>query len=675
MDGLIHGLDDPEYRSEPGYTYPMDGDSQNAVTCGTNSSQRKGMGPFVTARPPRAPKPSTSSASLPAHQDKSLSSTRPRSSSQPRASNSSEDTGLVQHLPTEVLLNLDLHKPIFCKVLNLAECFDVRSIPDPPSPAATRKSRRLSTPVMINVSNSWGNTCFKGLSDATNQGRNQTELVPYLKESSNRKRKSLSHVPTTLALEGQKNEASSNSFHPGREENNNVEVKPRSQQSSSLCIEEDDLQLASVSSKRRKKRQSMVLPKQTEMFIPSESPKASSQLSNQTRPTPSKKSFPGDLQSMQELRKLVRGYCSRSETERSSSSEAVAIRDLTGYPLFSDAPAKKSGMSSKEILANRRLVFQKISPVMIEMEKQKELDTKQWERDTGCRVGKSNKSGKYRYFCIETNQKVASQEYKRRYMSVLEDGRPHRVQTALAWIENLKPEATTDNHHHYEDSFMTASGPNESRGSFANTFEQARDIRTNEAELREAFLPPVSNLLAQGSNSGSSEDDDEDTMELCDLSVSLDCGEHANARSIMKPTPVSTTMTAAQRDEPAEISEASSLDTEESGSRASTPSPLPLDLFAAANGFTMEESKVPTGKPVLVDSSKADAMAAVEASRGTPLLPLPSRDAESVDPDVAQAERRLWEKIDNALHEYSEEVAKIMKSRPIGAREQTKATM
>ena len=46
-----------------------------------------------------------------------------------------------------------------------------------------------------------------------------------------------------------------------------------------------------------------------------------------------------------------------------------------------------------------------------------------------------------------------------------------------------------------------------------------------------------------------------------------------------------------------------------------------------------------------------------------PLLPLPSQDSESTDPEIAAAEKRLWDKIDLALHEYSGEVMMIRNKR------------
>jgi hypothetical protein len=47
------------------------------------------------------------------------------------------------------------------------------------------------------------------------------------------------------------------------------------------------------------------------------------------------------------------------------------------------------------------------------------------------------------------------------------------------------------------------------------------------------------------------------------------------------------------------------------------------------------------------------------------ILPIPSRDGESDDPEIARAENRLWEAIDRALETYSREVLEIQARRRI----------
>jgi hypothetical protein len=48
------------------------------------------------------------------------------------------------------------------------------------------------------------------------------------------------------------------------------------------------------------------------------------------------------------------------------------------------------------------------------------------------------------------------------------------------------------------------------------------------------------------------------------------------------------------------------------------------------------------------------------------VLPLPSRDEESSDPEFAQAEQKLWGAIDHALEEYSRDILAIQTARRMG---------
>ena len=97
----------------------------------------------------------------------------------------------------------------------------------------------------------------------------------------------------------------------------------------------------------------------------------------------------------------------------------------------------------------------------------------------------------------------------------------------------------------------------------------------------------------------------------------------------------------------ADISAASSEDVDENQLESRTPSPTNPDEIETGKVYTADDVSNP------------------------PPLSLPSRDNESIDPDIAQAERRLWDRIDLALHEYSEEIMMISeekKKRMAGAR-------
>jgi hypothetical protein len=558
-------------------------------------------------------------------------------------------------------------KSHFLMGFNVDDCFDVRSIPDPPSPIApTRRTRRrLSTPSMMPAAH--GSPGKRGLDDVTNNNRSS---VSTKRNTSERKRKSLLHVPSPSA------------DHTSEEVACTEERPPKVLQLN-ICMEDEEVERIRISHKRRKQRQSMIVPPRLNLSpFPEKNssfshPQAMSHVVEKSyAPWLPMKLFPGTKESMDELRALVRGYCNATDCEKSSIDR---IQELTGYPMpgrFTTQikTEEKVETDNDVIKANRRCVFSKISPAMALMEKQKEQDTKQWEDGTGCRVGKSNKSGKYRYFSTEDHQRVASQDYKRRYMAVLEHTRPNRVAAAQVWMKTLsetepvvKTVFETDDKSclrpidYIQDTIRTVSHD----ASIDETDKDCASDELQEQQQREAFLPPMSNLLRREST-GSNVDD---AMDLCDLSVSLDCGQQANvAQGSSAPTVLATQFAA-------EISEASSEDTEESESRTATPSPLPIEFVASSMACHAEQYHV-LG-PVLVAQSRdesADTTSDVETQESTkdlddvPLLPLPSREVEALDPEIAQAEKRLWEKIDGALKEYSEEVMVITKARNLRAR-------
>ena len=58
-------------------------------------------------------------------------------------------------------------------------------------------------------------------------------------------------------------------------------------------------------------------------------------------------------------------------------------------------------------------------------------------------------------------------------------------------------------------------------------------------------------------------------------------------------------------------------------------------------------------------NGKATTTLSTDPARDSRILPLPSRDGVSDDPEIAAAEQELWEKIDLALEEYSQKVLEI----------------
>jgi hypothetical protein len=455
-----------------------------------------------------------------------------------------------------------------------------------------------------------------------------------------RKRKTLSHIPTPLNLEGD--------GKVGSEERSETKVKAKGLQIE-MCPEDYEDEIAKLSPKRKKKRQSMVIPRE----LPLEASDCSSNTTGKSRSD--KKSAPEakkgftklDFKSMQKLRNLVRGYCAlSSDDERGSSNEAKEILSISGYTLpkkIATADSKKS----EAVLSNRRLVIQKIAPVLAQMESRKKRDIESWEKKTGCRVTKSEKSGRYKYYDIESNKKVGSQEYKRRYIAVLQDERPKRLSSARLWMNELKNGSNTSCTREEPDSSFQADEEYSSHENNLPFHEHTISIHINPEEQnqidrdtmqqREDFLPPTTNNLVQDRTMRGRDFGSDDYVDACASSMIVDQkrDEH-QSRGIV-------TMSSAESVEIAEITEASSEDTDDNpeGSRVSSPTNSTTSEFFVAGKDPKEE---------------------------IPLLPLPSKDAASMDPEIAAAEKRLWDKIDLALHEYSGEVMMIEKKRKRAAK-------
>ncbi|VEU33518.1 unnamed protein product [Pseudo-nitzschia multistriata] len=545
----------------------------------------------------------------------------------------------------------------FLDGFNVADCFDVRAIPDPPSPRNIKSChrRRVSSAVLRPMSSR----------DITNRGNNQntatTDDVGVCTKSSSsvrRKRKTLSHVPSTMISGWEQNNATNAARSAGDKEVKDTEVKPKTLEIN-LCYDDDSSRMARDYAKRRKKRQSLVIPTDLPFEEQNDTSINISPKPSQTSSKVGKAFFPGDFRSMQKLRNLVRGYCSlSSEAERGVSNEGREIELLTGYGLPRKMETDQVGDKSKAMLSNRRLVIQKIAPVLTQMEKRKERDIKHWENVTRCHVKKSERSGRYRYYDVQSNERVGSQEYKRRYISHLEDCRPERLEMAKVWMNKVSRVDEYTAEHHNECAINDDS---------IGIFQQDCNYMDYCAIQKEAFSPPRDKNLRriERRDAGSS-----DTMDICDMSMSLDCGEQQSSDpSILSSNSnVAAPSSVFERSEIAEISEASSEDTDDNPQESRSPSPtmdvLPTKLTTMeVNGTIIRAvDNHEKGKSILLEARDDDGVkGGNNDTNNHTLLPFPARDSESIDPEIAAAERRLWDKIDLALHEYSNEVMNIEK--------------
>jgi len=446
----------------------------------------------------------------------------------------------------------------FLDGFNVAECSDVRCIPDPPSPV--RHRRRLSSPLV------------RTFGDVTN---NQEVLKQH-----KRSRKSLCHVPS-----------------PSVEE-----PAPEQREPKVLQVNIFNEAQANPFTKRRRKRQSMALPQElvvpTATSVPLPPPSAAS-------PLPP---FTGSWESMQQLRDLVRSLTSLPRHNRGTSSQAKAIQDLTHYPI-----------ATPEVPLDRRAQLQKLGPFITSIDRQKAIDTQEWEHVTGCRVEKS-RSGKYRYISIDTELKVPSREYQRLYLTRIESLETERTQRAEEWMRRL---------------------------------EETRPKEERDLGLFNIFSEDAS-------------------MDICDASASLDLGD-ASLEMVEEKALSSTEMETLNAQE--ELPEASPL----KEAAPVVPETKEIETIPGSDAQPLvKEDTIPALAPISsVESSdseitrepepqkESDITREPEPQEESPphILPFPDREEQSKDPDIAQAEKRLWSRIDAALKDYSQEVMKIVQSK------------
>lgn len=444
--------------------------------------------------------------------------------------------------------------PHFLSEFNLNECCDFRAIPDPPTPQPRNRRRHSMIPNMddenVHISNS----------SSTNTNNS----------TSKRSRKSLCHVPSPMEQRD--------------------ESPPPATLQVRICVDEDD----ETRPKRRKKRQSMELPRE---LVASAGPNIDSL-----------PRFVGTQQNMKDLQALVRGYCKIPRDQRASCQQARVIEESTGYPLLQ--PIIEDDPQSH---AHRRSVLSKMAPIIEEIDKRKADDTAKWEYETGCRVERS-KSGKYRYISMQTNNKVGSQEYKRRYMGVIQRESSLRFAKAQQWMEKLHASSKAEDDFEplpMDAPLVTDSSSDMEDDSFTTTQELDLDLRE--------VLP-------------SSENSTDTSMEICDASVSMDLGEQE-----------------------LRINLESTLDSK-AGGRS-----LKEDVADDDDDKEDIEQELAFQPPLTTHQTKMVPKSVTPTE--LEMLALPDRDEKSDDPEIAKAEQLLWSRIDEALHEYSQEVLRIQNSR------------
>lgn len=286
------------------------------------------------------------------------------------------------------------------------ECFDdVLSIPDPPSPF-NGSSRRVSCPPLHplrEISNA------SGPEDDGDSGATK-------KSTSLSKRKSMSSV--------------------------NIHSEPIS--GVEIPLNKDSVkEINAPKSKRRKKRQSIMLPSDVEPSDGNSDVYTQTFAAFKNEPSPpatpareTKTPIKPPTATLQYLREIIHEYTLAPKARRLDCSPAKELFERTGYAVRSDPPTTENGSNEKvtplELSRDQKLAFfMKLGPDLQRMDACKVSDAKMVAEVTQCQPVKV-RGGFYHYVHSVNGRTVSPEEFEDRYLMMLEEVNRIRSQ---AWLE------------------------------------------------------------------------------------------------------------------------------------------------------------------------------------------------------------------------------------------------
>ena len=496
----------------------------------------------------------------------------------------------------------------FLQGVQLQNCKDLLSIPDPPSPPTmmTRQRRRLSTPVMQ----------LQPLRDMTNGDEDDVTLSA-LQPSSRPKRlrKSLCHVPSPIELEER-----------GTEE--------------------------TVTRRRKKKRQSMLLPSDDsqegslsdQIFPTFKAPHANTKepLWDEASTSPevsflqnSPPENPDEMaESLFKVRQLIRSYTSSPSPDGALSLHIQKIEEVSGYVVTPPMTSSEDAAHPSQQVPQQRKadLFGRLAPDLKRLDKGKRKTAKMVEEVTACRVDK-NSRGKVRYQHVPTGRKIQPAEYEQRYMLMLDEITSIRSQSWADYfrqIQNVTLQTASACPSDVDCEEMVAEAsleePNTPQPPTPN-----EDSSTEVVSLPEEDAEVGSHIRGE-SVAAASEDHRSEGLDTC---IDDYPSEATNRKDLLSRT-----------------DDLASSHCHESTTETPVSSPEVVEDIGDAS------------------SRSGLALTPQSPSRGL-LLPFPSRDESSEDPAIAEAEARLWRSIDHALEKYSEEVFAIQRARAASTSRQT----
>lgn len=511
----------------------------------------------------------------------------------------------------------------FLRGINLNQCQDILSIPSPPTPGSSerRRHRRLSMSFLTNkVSTPFQDTTNRNTGISPLANGSYAILDPKAERS--KKRRSLCHVPSPLENGGNKSK--------------------RPPPATSVVFEEsdDEIEHSDRRKKRSKRRQSLLLPSEhTESFGMQPFSLESDNITIRADNTGAKvKSL--SRSDFADLQKLVRGYCSDVASSHATQHRlqcADTIKERTGYVLCCRHLASDKEELSESTVdnnnSNRMKLLKEKEPVLMQMERERKAETEEEKLLMRCSFEKSAR-GKYRYTDLN-GKKITRDEYRIRYAQMTTRKKEDKMHAFKVLRARIDPVPTA-------------------------MISQRRPFGNDGDDDEEEPKPPETLPKPHRDD-----DDDKD----CDDSQS-----RCEPRSTQKGTKKATEAPSLP------LHETDLSPKHQTGNILTDSSPkMQTGSIVTEKGQILQEPNhtnfgsdrvevAPQAKGVAsrkkTDDSKDHVIRASEpGGEQDCLLPLPSRGQETGDPEIAEAESRLWKAIDTALETYSMQVMAIQARR------------
>jgi len=387
---------------------------------------------------------------------------------------------------------------------------------------------------------------------------------------------------------------------------------------------------AAATSNKRRKRHSIFLPPRSEDLRTSSGSAPPSAAADDYDDGPPRWDGLPSLRDVDAVRGAVRAYTAMSEDEKWSrlnndreDSPTTVIREISGYELSKPGPrpaglaTRGGGVGEDGFVVTRSPIHTRAGKMRVlcglgdlhSLDGCKVRDAEVAERVTGCRVEKvvaapapapGRNGALVRYVHKSTNTRVAPRRYEQLYANMLEEVAGERSRKWKDYFDALRRQDAEQ--------------------------QRRREDRMEIDEPGIDFVSPADDVVGPGeSATDANEKDGANDVQIFDIdSVSP-------ADDVLGPGELAT----------------------DSNEKDGANDEQTFDI----DSVSPEPPSAPPSFSPVQPPTPADANA------GTLLLPLPSRDETSSDPEIARVEQKLWERIDAALEEYSNEVLSIQESR------------